>query len=382
MRPKGYRTTEWLRRRAPEARGGQSKPLHAFDRSPGSLAGLVDEYLRWMQDRHYAAGSISARRLELTDFLRWADARDIRRPEPATREMLEGYQHHLAQVRKRNGHPLSIGTQRARIGSLVQLFSWLCKRHVLPANPAADLDRPRPEKRLPQESLTRSEVETLMGLPDLGDPLGLRDRAILETFYSTGLRRSELIRLELDDLNRERRTLRVRFGKGRKDRVVPIGQRALQWVEKYLEDVRPLLRLDPQQPALFLTSYGEPFSRHVLSRLVSSLFKKTGMTRPGSCHLLRHTCATHMLEGGADIRYIQQLLGHEKLETTAIYTEVSILQLQAVHARCHPAEQRFSTQDTPRRSPSEEGGCHLAEQRETPVPIPSDSGLPLAPSAP
>ena len=338
MRPRGYRTVEWLRRRAPEARGGQGRPVHGFDRSPGSLAALVDEYLRWMQDRNYAGGSIAARRIELTDFLRWAGARDIRRPEEATRTVLEGYQRHLAQARKANGHPLSIATQRARLGSLLQLFRWLCKRRLLPANPAADLDRPRAEKHLPRESLTVSEVETLLGVPDLGDPLGLRDRAILETFYSTGLRRFELARLEIDDLNRERRTLRVRMGKGKKDRVVPIGRRALRWVEKYLDDVRPLLRLDPRQPALFLTGYGEAFSPDVLSRQVSALFKKAGIARPGSCHLLRHTCATQLLEGGADIRYIQQLLGHEKLETTAIYTEVSILQLQAVHARCHPAE--------------------------------------------
>ncbi len=355
-RPRGYRTVEWLRRRAPEARGGQQKPDPGFERAPGGLAALADEYLQWMRERHYAEGSIAARRIELTDFLRWADARDIRRPEEATRTVLEGYQRHLAQARKANGHPLSIATQRARLGSLLQLFRWLCKRGLLPANPAADLDRPRAEHRLPQEALTRSEVETLLGVPDVADPLGVRARAILETFYSTGLRRSELVRLELDDLNRERRTLRVRLGKGRKDRVVPIGRRALGWVEKYLDDVRPLLRLDPGQRALFLTSYGEAFSPHVLSRQVSEMFKKAGIARPGSCHLLRHTCATHLLEGGADIRYIQQLLGHEKLETTAIYTEVSILQLQAVHTRCHPAERHAVPQDPSRHSPQGEGG--------------------------
>ncbi len=140
-------------------------------------------------------------------------------------------------------------------------------------------------------------------------------------------------------VNREKRILWVRQGKGRKDRVVPAGQRALGWVEKYIEDVRPLLAADPAEQALFLTGYGQAFSEDVLGRRVHEYIGKAGVAREmAGAHLLRHTCATHMLEGGADIRFIQQLLGHEKLETTAIYTEVNIDQLQAVHARTHPAE--------------------------------------------
>lgn len=118
---------------------------------------------------------------------------------------------------------------------------------------------------------------------------------------------------------------------------VPIGQRAALWVERYLQETRPRLCLDTRTQALFLTGYGGPFNPDVLSRMVTEWVEKAGLPKKGSCHLLRHTCATHMLEGGADIRYIQQLLGHEKLDTTAIYTEVSIKQLQEVHARCHPS---------------------------------------------
>jgi integrase/recombinase XerD len=204
-------------------------------------------------------------------------------------------------------------------------------------------------------------------VPNILDPLGLRDRAMLETLYSTGARRSELARLEIHDLNQERQTLHIRQGKGHKDRVVPVGCRALEWLARYLEEVRPRLVLHAQERALFLTSYGEPFNPDVLSRMVSKWLKQADIGRPGSCHLVRHTTAVHLLEGGADIRFIQQLLGHEKLEkrrrlvgvldrseatcpegvssrkaaanqTTAIYTQVSIEQLKAVHARCHPAE--------------------------------------------
>ena len=131
--------------------------------------------------------------------------------------------------------------------------------------------------------------------------------------------------------------------------MVPVGQRALRWVEKYLEDVRPLLMVKAAEPALFLSGYGEPFNADVLGRKVVQYIAAANTGHPGGAHLLRHTCATHLLEGGADIRYIQQLLGHEKLETTAIYTEVSIIQLQAVHARCHPAERHDEATAAPEK---------------------------------
>lgn len=184
-----------------------------------------------------------------------------------------------------------------------------------------------------------AEIEAVLAQPDICDPLGIRDRAILECFYSTGIRRSEPVRLTIADPNREKRLLHVRYGKGNKQRVVPIGARALAWLEKYLDDARPRLMIRPEEQGLFLTGYGEPFNADVLGRKVSRYIKQANTGHTGGAHLLRHTCATHLLEGGADIRYIQQLLGHENLETTAIYTEVSIVQSQAVHARCHPAEQ-------------------------------------------
>jgi integrase/recombinase XerD len=149
---------------------------------------------------------------------------------------------------------------------------------------------------------------------------------------------------ELADLNTERRTLHVRQGKGKKDRMVPVGQRAIHWLDRYLKEVRPRLCLDTRTPALFLTGYGDAFNPDVLSRMVSAWLQQAGLKRKGCCHVLRHSCATHMLENGADIRFIQQLLGHEKLDTTAIYTEVSIKQLQEVHARCHPSARQAEAQ--------------------------------------
>ncbi len=217
-------------------------------------------------------------------------------------------------------------------------FKYLTKNNHIPANPASELELPRAEKRLPQQALSLTEIKTILNVPDITDSLGIRDRAILETLYSTGIRRTELTNLEITDLNQERQTLQIRQGKGHKDRVVPVGDRALHWLVKYLENVRPRLLLSPNEKALFVTSYGEAFNPDVISRMVSKFIKQADIGKPGSCHILRHSCATHMLEGGADIRFIQQLLGHEKLETTAIYTHVSIEQLKAVHSKTHPAE--------------------------------------------
>jgi len=224
----------------------------------------------------------------------------------------------------------------SKMSILKDFCRWLTRQNIILHNPASELELPRMEKRLPQAVLSLTEIEKLLAVPNVADPLGIRDRAMLELFYSCGIRRMELCRLELADLNTERRTLHVRLGKGKKDRVVPVGERAILWLEHYLQAVRPRLCLDTRTQALFLTGYGGAFNPDVVSRMVAAWIRRvTG--RVASCHLLRHTCATHMLENGADIRFIQQLLGHAKLDTTAIYTEVSIKQLQEVHARCHPS---------------------------------------------
>jgi integrase/recombinase XerD len=255
---------------------------------------------------------------------------------------LEAFQRYLWRYERPGGKGsagkrLGWSTQRQRIGCLKDWFRWLTRQNVILHNPASELELPRMEKRLPTQALTLAQVDRLLAVPDVADPLGVRDRAMLQVFYSTGIRRAELCSLEMADVNPERGTLTVRRGKGKKDRVVPLGGRAASWVARYVREVRPRLSLDTRTQALFLSGYGEAFNPDVVSRMVSSWIRAAGLGGKGSCHLLRHSCATHMLEGGADIRYIQQLLGHEKLETTAIYTEVTIRQLLEVHARCHPA---------------------------------------------
>jgi integrase/recombinase XerD len=343
--PKGIKAIEWLSKRAKAQRGGNAAKPDGFDRSaPDALALWRDAYLESLAARNYAEGTLEGRRDALKVFLGWAGERDLKHASQITRPILESYQRWLWRCTKANGQRLGWSTQRTRLSTLKDWFRWLTKQNVILHNPASELELPRMEKRLPTAALTISQVEALLAVPNVADPLGVRDRAMLELFYSCGLRRAELCRLELSDLNTERRTITIRRGKGRKDRVAPVGGCAVHWLERYLKEARPRLCLDTRTPALFLTGYGEAFNPDVVSRMVADWMKAAGLK--GSCHLMRHTCATHMLEGGADIRYIQQLLGHEKLETTAIYTEVSIRQLQEVHARCHPAS-RLSEPEKP-----------------------------------
>jgi integrase/recombinase XerD len=335
---KGFAAVEKLAQRTQAQRGGNDRRSDNFDRSaPDALAVWRDAYIESLGARNYAEGTLEGRRDALKVFLAWAAERDLTRAGQVTRPILESYQRWLWRCTKANGQRLGWSTQRNRLGTLKDFFRWVTRQDVILHNPASEVELPRMEKRLPQAVLTLPEVERLLAVPDVTDPLGIRDRTMLEMFYSTGIRRTELCRIELPDVSTERRTLHVRLGKGKKDRVVPIGARAVHWLEHYLQAVRPRLCLDTRTQALFLTGYGGPFNPDVVSRMVAAWLAKAGLKRKGCCHILRHTCATHMLENGADIRFIQQLLGHEKLDTTAIYTEVSIKQLQEVHARCHPS---------------------------------------------
>ena len=186
--------------------------------------------------------------------------------------------------------------------------------------------------------LTVEEIDNLMQQPDLNTPYGLRDRAILEVFYSTGLRRSELIHLHQSDISLPRQTLYVREGKGGKDRLLPLGARAAYWLERYLRRIRPQLLTDLNNPTLFLNDYGEAFRDSKLGDRVKRYLKSAGITASGSCHLLRHAMATHMLENGAELRFIQAMLGHADYRATQMYTHVSIRKLQEIHAVTHPAK--------------------------------------------
>jgi integrase/recombinase XerD len=310
------------------------------------LTRYMDEHFEWMKVSGYSVDTIRARRIAIRRFIAWADERGIDDPREITKPMLERYQRHLFYYRKEDGTPLTLGTQLGCLAPLKTWFRWLSREHHILANPAADIDLPRQPKRLPRSVPSVQEVEAILREAEPTTPQGLRDRALLETLYATGLRRMEIVGVSIYDADLARGLLWVRHGKGGRERVVPLGERAMAWLAKYLTEARPELATVDSE-ALFLTDYGEPVGPHYVADKVKRYMGFAGVDRPGSTHLLRHACATHMLEGGADIRYIQEMLGHANLETTEIYTHVSIDKLIAVHKATHPSrlERRRNTDE-------------------------------------
>jgi integrase/recombinase XerD len=315
---------------------------------PQGFVVLLDKFAEWLLVHNFADSTAENHKKYLGYFIAWADQRGLTKPRDITKPILERYQRFLYHYRKANGDPLTFRSQFNHLQPLRSWFRWLAKHNHVLYNPASELELPRLEKRLPKFVLSAAEAEQVLAVPPIDEPLGLRDRAILETFYSTGIRRMELLALKVYELDADRGTVTIRQGKGKKDRIVPIGARALAWVQRYLLEVRPgLLVGDRAGDVLFLTNLGEPFTASRLTHLVRDHVETAQLGKQGSCHLLRHTMATLMLENGADIRFIQAMLGHADLNTTQLYTQVSIAKLKAIHTATHPAKMHRSDQPEP-----------------------------------
>jgi integrase/recombinase XerD len=305
---------------------------------PDSLYNAMRRFLQWQAEKNYSPKTIENREVYLRYFIQWCDDRGLGQPQEITKPIIERYQRYLFLYRKKDGEPLSTRSQHVRVVPIRAWFKWLARQNHILYNPASDIERPRLERRLPKHILTVDESEAIINQPDTTKPTGIRDRAILETLYSTGIRRMELINLKLFDIDNDRGTVMVRQGKGRKDRMIPIGERALKWIEKYQSDVRPELSTPNDEGVLFLTHLSDAFTPNRLTQMVRDYIDAADIGKRGSCHLFRHTMATLMLENGADVRFIQAMLGHVSLETTQIYTQVSIRKLKEIHTATHPAK--------------------------------------------
>jgi integrase/recombinase XerD len=317
------------------------KPSGPRSRAPDPLAAhpltrYMHAHFEWMLTHGYSADTVRARRIALRRFITWCAERQLDDPGAITAPILERYQRSLFYYRKADGTPLTLGSQHGCLAPLKTWFKWLTREHHIASNPASELQLPKQPKRLPRTLLAVQDIDAILHEAEPSTAAGLRDRAMLELLYATGLRRMELPALARYDVDLNRRLVFVREGKGRRDRVVPLGERAAAWLEKYLLDARPQL-LAAETDALFVSDYGEPITPAWLADKVKRYMAFAGIDKPGATHLFRHACATHMLENGADIRYIQEMLGHANLATTEIYTHVSIDKLQKIHAATHPA---------------------------------------------
>jgi integrase/recombinase XerD len=315
-----------------------------------SVTAIILAYIEARKVQHATPVSLRTIKRELWTFMTWLRDRSVHDLAVITLAHVEAYQRYLFYYRKKNGEPLAIRTQQHRLAQVRGLFVWATKKHLVPANPAADLVMPRGVQRVP-DYLTRDEIAAVMAQPDKTTAVGIRDRAILAVLYSTGMRRFELCNLGVGDWDRSGGLILIRQGKGRKDRLVPIGAATAALLATYVDEARPLLLAGADDHlggpeghatvgALFLSQLRlGALVPDAVTALVRSYVIAAGVTKRGSCHLFRHSAATHLLEAGCDVRVIQELLGHAQLDTTAGYTRVAITHLQKAHALYHPAEQ-------------------------------------------
>jgi integrase/recombinase XerD len=292
------------------------------------MTDVVVEYLGALQaERGASRNTLSAYRRDLTDFTQFLNAqhRSLRRASP---DDIVGY---LARLRTRGLRPASVAR---RISALRGLYKHLVREGELRRDPTENLEAPSRTRSLPR-TLSREVVAALIESPDLKEPRGVRDRSVLELLYATGMRASECLGLTLDDVNLSAGYV-VCMGKGRKQRLVPVGGEAAQWVSRYLRDVRPLYTRVRDSGRLFVNPRGGRLSRQSLWTIVRHAAARAGLRQRISPHVLRHSFASHLLEGGADLRSIQAMLGHADIATTQIYTHLPSATLLTMYRRFHP----------------------------------------------
>ena len=322
--------------------------LHA---EPGSLRFYLQPYQEWQAVKGFSPRTVEAGTLRLLRFIEFCEARGVTDVREVSRHVVERFQKALHMTRRVGKGPLGIKYQNQVLLSLKGFFKWLCKERYVLYNPASELEMPRLPKTLPRAILNQGEVEAILGGVDISTPVGVRDRALMELLYSTGIRRIEVANLKIYDVDLAMGTAFIKEGKGGRDRVVPVGERALFWISKYLEEVRPLLSDAVDEGSLFLSSRGGGGIRlHSVGELVAGYVRKAALHKRGGCHMFRHTCATLMLENGADVRFVQALLGHARLDTTQIYTHVSIQKLKEIHKATHPAKMKTKGTSSPESS--------------------------------
>jgi integrase/recombinase XerD len=284
---------------------------------------------------------VKAKRGNTQFFINWCTQHGVTNAMNVTTNHLRQYRLFLDDYRQPfNGRPLDVATRRNRLTAIKVWLRYLNKQNLIDHDPSLNFELPKVGRRLPKGMLTEVEIEKVISAIPIQSMSGIRDRAIIETYYASGIRRMELANLNIADVDLAAMLISVIRGKGLRDRRVPIAQRTVKWISRYLELVRPELASLSSGDALFLDNKGLRFRGRQLSQLAALYIKRSGVREYGACHLFRHTTATLMHENGADIRYIQEMLGHADISTTQIYTHVTINRLREVYKRTHPASKK------------------------------------------
>jgi integrase/recombinase XerD len=296
---------------------------------PAAMERALESFLTSMlREKGLAANTLDAYRRDLHRYLRSLARQGVESLEQARQE------HVTRLLRELHDAGLSPSTVSRNLTSFKRFHQFLLVRGALRHDPTENLDAPKLERRIP-DFLTVEEIDRLMGAPDISDPLGLRDRAILELLYASGLRVSELIVLQRHALLLDSALVRV-LGKGPRERLVPIGRQAITYVGNYLRDARPRLAHPESDESVFLNARGGPLSRMSIWKIIRTAADRAGLGKEVSPHTLRHSFAAHLLEGGANLRAVQELLGHADISTTQIYAHIDSQYLKEVHRTYHP----------------------------------------------
>ena len=291
-----------------------------------SIGKLINEYLSYLKIIGLSEGTISQRKSGLNKFLEFCNTEKLNYIDQIEKRIFLKY---ISKAKKGN----SSCKTNSLLSALKNFWKYLLDYDYISRDLTISIKYKKVSRilRVP----TPTQVKDFLESADRSNDIGIRDRSILELFYSTGIRRRELINLDIDHIDLMEKHLRVIKGKGKKDRVVPIGECALLWLEKYLKEYRKYFPESEKEKALYLSSSGGRLEYYSIDIIFKTYRKKSGLNNV-SAHILRHSCATHMLQGGANIRYIQKLLGHKYLETTQIYTGVLISELHNTHSLYHP----------------------------------------------
>jgi integrase/recombinase XerD len=304
-----------------------------------NLIQAKEDFKRHLTVKGWVKATLGSYERVLGRLLRFLGERKVEDTSQVTKAILGDFQEAEKERLSPKGLPLAIHTVNTHLLMVRLFFRYLREEGVLWSDPAREMTLMKEPKTLPRTFLTSREAGKILGCPDTTTALGYRDRCILEVLYSTGIRRSELNNLKVADLDLEGGFLRVNQGKGGKDRVVPLGRVACRYLTCYLASVRPMfLRKDPGLPWLFISKKGGRMSSMVARGVVRRYTQAAGVMKKVTPHTFRHTCATLMLKNRANIRHVQELLGHASLETTKVYTAVTVTDLKEIHRKCHPRE--------------------------------------------
>jgi len=290
---------------------------------------LLDQFLHYiLVEKGLSKNTIDAYSHGLNRFLDYLRRKGIQEMSKVSKLDIRAF----LLVLKRQG--LSTRSVVRNLAAIRSFFRFLIQEGILDANPIEELESPKIERKLP-EILTLKEVEQLLGQPNSQTPLGIRDRTMLEVLYATGMRVSELTKLPVQQVNLEGGYVLV-FGKGSKERIIPLGSEAMKWIALYLNSARERLAKRKESPSLFINRSGRGMSRQQFWKNIKAYGRRAGIRKRISPHLLRHSFASHLLEGGADLRSVQLMLGHADISTTQIYTHVTGERLKKIHQRYHP----------------------------------------------